>query len=152
MSNDQLILDLDFVMTHPKVEIKNLEWFYNNCLMAYHHVPVFKIVNYMNMSNPSLLRDWSSQNVAIRNAMQELEILETSVMTIALRREDLLYKNGFYITPYHSPSDSNSLYILKNRKHIDITCEGLQKLTLAGIQEESARHFILYLKPSEASK
>ncbi|MEJ3720110.1 hypothetical protein WGM54_19190 [Paenibacillus polymyxa] len=152
MSNDQLILDLDFVITHPKVQIKNLEWFYNNCLMAYHHVPVFKIVNHMNLSNPSLLRDWSSQNVAIRNAMQELEISQTSVMTIALRKEDLLYKNGFYITPYHSPTNSSSLYILKNRQHIDITCEGIQKLTLAGIQEESAGNFILYLKTSEASK
>lgn len=152
MSNDQLLLDLDFVMTHPKVEIKNLEWFYNNCLMAYHHVPVFKIVNHMNLSNPTLLRDWSSKNVAIRNAMQELEIAETSVMTIALRREDLIYKNGFYITPYQSTSDLDSLYFLKNRQQIDISCEGVQKLTLAGFQEESAGNFILYLKISEASK
>ncbi|ALS10045.1 hypothetical protein ABE82_26955 (plasmid) [Paenibacillus peoriae] len=151
MVKDQLIMDLDFIMTHPKVGIDNLEWFYNNCLMSYPSVPLFKIVNHMQQRSPSLLRDWSSKNVTIREAMKDLGFSTLSILTIDLSSKDLMLKDGFYIAPYQTNGDLSSLSLLKNYHRIHVTCDG-NPMVIKGVEEKNARNFILYLKKWEGSK
>lgn len=144
-------MDLDFIMTHPKVGIDNLEWFYNNCLMSYPSVPLFKIVNHMQQRSPSLLRDWSSKNMTIREAMKDLGFSTLSILTIDLSSKDLTIEDGFYIAPYQANADFTSLSLLKNYHRIHVTCDG-NPMVIKGVEEINAGKFILYLKKREDSK
>lgn len=75
MKHDGLMEELEFVISHPNCDIRNLETFYNNCLFSYETVPLFSIVTHIRFKRPDLLNKWTKEkeNDFIHKFSQELD-------------------------------------------------------------------------------
>ncbi|MGU3473151.1 hypothetical protein ACLBWT_18635 [Paenibacillus sp. D51F] len=67
------IEELDFVLTHPKCNVKVLERYYNSWLYMFESVPLFAIVDHMRKATPKLLNEWAKENKTVRSLLIEID-------------------------------------------------------------------------------
>ncbi|MFB5268155.1 hypothetical protein ACE41H_15410 [Paenibacillus enshidis] len=149
MGQDHLIDELDFILTHPAVKPENLEGFYNQCLMAYPTVPLYKIVNHVYKSNRQLLADWSAVNRTIRHAVLGLGVeLNNSDdgLSIQISKSDLNVSKDYFVYNYTSKLEFSQLRTLHQLGKIRIRCSDAKSLELVGIRKIHSGTYKLYLK------
>lgn len=149
MGQDHLIDELDFILTHPAVKPENLEGFYNQCLMAYSTVPLYKIVNHVYKSNKQLLADWSAVNRTIQHAVVGLGVELNDGddgLSIQIPKSDLHVSAGYFVYEYKSKLEFSRLRTLQRLGKIHIRCNHVFGLELIAIREIHSGTYKFYLK------
>lgn len=158
MANDNLIKELDFVLTHPSCSVVNLDSFYNSCLFLYETVPLVDIVNHMRKEKPRLLFEWSTKNKTVNQVLSDMGIqLEEHgkdpknriVITTdlhSLRQAS----NGYYILVWSTDIDEEKINAFFKRKTLIVKCKAAGEMELVGfVKAEGKNQYNLYLKMKE---
>lgn len=157
LPHDNLIKELDFVLTHPLCSVENIESFYNQCLYIYETVPLFVIINHMKESKPKLLKNWSIQNKTVSALLEDMEIRtedldKSKKAEIVVEVEyDSLQKseNGYYILTWNTENEKSKIETCFKRKTLKVICKELNNLELIGYKPGEVNQYILYLKKKE---
>lgn len=149
--NDQLIKELDFILTHPSCSVENIETFYQTCLYLYEEVPLFIIVDHMRKTTPLLLKEWSDKNGLIRNVLKEMEIedVATNEFNIHIDLSGVAPTNsGIYRVEWRTNLKERDITRLLKGKRIKVIDKQYGEVRLIGFSKES-NHYNLYLKKWE---
>lgn len=158
MRHDGLIEELDFVLTHPRCDIRNLETFYNNCLFSYETVPLFSIVTHIRFKRPDLLNKWSKENDLIHKVSQELNLLNDEeipskqglIINVDLTNEKAI--NGYYQVAWESVIDYETINAMFRKKQVNVLCARYGKVNLVGLVKVDEHKYNLYIKVKEQLK
>ncbi|QQZ64638.1 hypothetical protein JI735_33870 (plasmid) [Paenibacillus sonchi] len=157
MSNDSLIKELDFVLTHPSCNVEHLERFYNDYLYINKTVPLFEIVTYMRKRRPELLKVWSIENKVVGRLLGEMESLNDEskinkqqeieiVINISFLRETSVKT---YVYTWETKLDSSLIDQIFKEQKFKIVCSEVSNLIVTGIKHEKMGSYTLYLKKRE---
>ncbi|CAH8721287.1 hypothetical protein P4K96_22820 [Bacillus cereus] len=161
MGNDQLIKDLDFVLTHPACSVENLESFYNNCLFLNDTVPLIIIVDHILKEKPYLLLEWSSKNKTIKKVISDMGVVPEEIS----REQNYLIQipadfhsirqlpKGFFRLVWKTDVEENTINTCFKRKTLSVKCEQLGDLKIVGfVKAEGKNEYNLYLRKKEEHK
>lgn len=152
MKHDGLMEELDFVISHPKCDIRNLETFYNNCLFSYETVPLFSIVTHMRFKRPDLLNKWTKENDLIHKVSQELDSInkeKTSAKQELIIFVDLTNERPikrYYKVVWEHGMDYEIINAMFRKKQLNVLCFRYGKVNLIGLVQVDEHRYHLYLK------
>jgi len=157
LPHDNLIKELDFVLTHPSCSVENIESFYNQCLYIYDTVPLFVIINYMKESKPKLLKKWSIANKTVSSLLDEMEIQKQDLdkkrepeILIEVQYSSLqMSKKGIFILIWDTEYEKSRIESCIKKKTLKVICKEIVNLELIGYKQEEMNQYILYLKKKE---
>lgn len=153
--NDQLIKELEFILTHPSCSVDNVETFYQTCLFIYDEVPLFIIVDYMRKTKPRLLREWSARNLVVQKIINEMEIGTDELTNREINiRVDLSgvtpTRAGIYRIEWRTELDEIDVTEYFKGKSIKVIDMKFGEVDLIGYSKVANRnHYNLYLKIKE---
>lgn len=150
---ENIIKELDFVLTHPACSVSNIENFYNQCLYVYESVPLLLIIGHMQKSNPKLLMEWSNRNVTVRSLLADLEpgVVNNSSppkmikISIDLSKKTAAKKGIYQITWETNISDAHINSHFKKKSMI-VTDKSDGLVDLIGISLIEEYKYNLYVK------
>lgn len=162
MSHENLIRELDFILTHPKRSVQNLESFYNSCLFIYETVPLLVILDHIGRKDPKLLVEWSQVNELISKVidsdMEEIknfgyehikaESIEIKTSLSQMRPAG----NGYLRYIWSTTVDEKLIDRCFKNKSIKVVCNSIGDLELVGLRKADDDNYNLYLKIREDKK
>lgn len=156
MTNEpqNIINELNFVLTHPSCDAGVLEKYYSSWLYLYESVPLFTIIDHMRKAKPQLLQDWSKINKTVYVLLQEFESnkdspdginMKSITITIDLSNKSP-EKNGIYQVPWETVLDDPIVNAHFKTKSILVYDKEIGMLDLVGISLIDPNHYHLYVK------
>lgn len=147
----KIIDELDFVLTHPAVNVKHLERFYHNSLLLYETVPLFKIIDYMMKVKPQMLNEWSAINKTVNTLLNEMDpAREKDVSAIITVNIDLSAiiptPNGIYQVAWETNIEEPIVNAYFKTKSLHVIDRHAGRLNLVGISQLDQNHYHLYVK------
>jgi hypothetical protein len=150
-----IIVELDFVLTHPSCNVSIIEKFYNNCLYVYETVPLFVIVDHIRQSKPKLLIEWSIINKAVRSLLNEMEPKDTSREVDESKKKIIVEidlttmipaQNGIYQIPWETEIEEPIINAHFKTKSLLVVDFKFGNVELLGISNIELNKYNLYVK------
>lgn len=150
-----IIVELDFVLTHPSCNVSVLEKFYNNCLYVYEIVPLFVIVDHIRKAKPKLLNEWSNINKAVRSLLNEMDLKETSREGQDTKEKIIVQidlntmspgQNGIYQVPWETEIEEPIINTHFKTKSLLVFDSNNGNVELLGISNIELNKYHLYVK------
>lgn len=154
----KIIDELEFVLTHPEVNVKQIERFYNNWLFLYDSVPLLIIIDHMKKVKPHLLKEWSIYNKTVLALLKELEPenieVNTTKQIITINIDltgEIPSHNGNYQVPWKTEIEGPivNAYFKTNSLLVIDKIDG--RLILSGICQFEHNQYHLYVKKGRKS-
>lgn len=154
LSNDNVIKELEFVLTHPSCNVEHLERFYNDLLYINDAVPIFQIVSYMKKRAPEMLKVWSIQNkvigkllVELNSDVQEEKDSKDKYIEIEIKARELLSTSvKTYVYQWRTDLDSSHIERCFKEQRIKVICHDIANLSIIGNKQEQIGVYTLHLK------
>ncbi|GKS12961.1 hypothetical protein YDYSY3_39610 [Paenibacillus chitinolyticus] len=148
MSYDQLMKELDFILTHPLCKSDNLEHFYHTSLYIYETIPLYVILNSVHEKKPQLLQEWSTINEVVSTMLAEMELesnLDNELIELEIKSNELNQHKGFYSYLWETDMKEELIKFYFKQRKIIVKCLAIPDLKLTGFIKKDTT-CTLYLK------
>ncbi|MFD2614712.1 hypothetical protein [Paenibacillus gansuensis] len=149
----KIIEELEFLLSHPAINVMHVERFYNNCLFLYDTVPLFVIVEHMKKVKPKLLKEWSVTNKTVQSLLSEMEPAQDEEnsskrkINIHVDLSGLFPSpNGIYQVTWETEIEEPNVNAHFKTKSLHVFDKHDGQLNLVGISQLDINHYHLYVK------